>query len=221
MNDQELARAQKLGELIKNAREHAARSHDECAIVLKISAEEFGQIENGEHSISLPDLEALALFLNVPMGYFWGRDGLDRKLTSGDYANMISLRQRMIGVLLRQLRLRTRTPIDELAAALDVEQSKIEAYEMGQEPVPYLHLEKLCHKMEATVDYFVDAEHGPLGRHESEQKLQKQFQDMPPDMQTFLTNPINIRYLETAKMLSEMDVDKLRLVAESILNITF
>jgi len=221
MNDQELARARKLGELIRSAREHAARSHEECAAILKVSADEFIQVENGEHAISLPDLEALALFLQAPMGYFWGRDGLGRKLMPGDYESMIGLRQRMIGVLLRQLRLRTRTPIGELAADLDVDQNIIEAYEMGQQPVPYLHLEKLCQAMEAPVDYFVDAEHGPLGRHEAAQKLQKQFHNMPPDMQSFLMNPVNIRYLETAKMLSEMDVDKLRLMAESILNITY
>ena len=40
-------------------------------------------------------------------------------------------------------------------------------------------------------------------------------------MRAFLTNPVNISYLETAKKLSEMDVAKLRQVAEDILEITY
>ncbi len=74
--------------------------------------------------------------------------------------------------------------------------------------------------MGADVDQFME-NHGPLGRHEAERKLHRQFKQMPPDMQAFLINPVNIPYLETAKKLSEMDVEKLRQVAENILDITF
>jgi hypothetical protein len=36
-----------------------------------------------------------------------------------------------------------------------------------------------------------------------------------------LTNPVNVSYLETAKKISEMDVGKLRQIAEDLLEITF
>ena len=64
-------------------------------------------------------------------------------------------------------------------------------------------------------------QHGPLGRHEAEQRLQKIFSELDPDMQAFLANPTNVTYMGTAKILSEMDVQRLRQVAESILDITF
>jgi hypothetical protein len=43
---------------------------------------------------------------------------------------------------------------------------------------------------------------------------------MPVDLQTFVSKPINRPYLELAQRLSEMSVDKLRSVAEGLLEIT-
>lgn len=212
-------RARMLGELIQNAREFAGCIVAECAEIVGITPEQFGQAEGGKYDISLPELEALAIFLGVPMGYFWGNETL-RAEPEPDYSQLIALRHRVVGVILRQLRLQSQKTHKELADALGVDLTTIRAYESGQTAVPYLHLERLCRVMGAAIDQFVE-QRGPLGRHEAEYKLHKQFNQMSPEMQSFLINPVNIRYLETAKKLSEMDVEKLRQVAENILDITF
>ncbi len=212
-------RAKMLGLLIQDAREYAGRSIDECAEVVGFTPEQFVQAEQGERVVSLPELEALAIFLDVPMGHFWGTETLESEETP-DFSRMISLRHRVIGVLLRQLRLKAQVTHQELADALGEDVALIQAYESGRTPVPYLHLEQLCQALGAGVDQFVEL-HGPLGRHEAAQKWNKQFGQLEPEMQDFLLKPTNIRYLETAKKLSEMDVEKLRQVAENILDITF
>jgi transcriptional regulator with XRE-family HTH domain len=220
MSDRENSRrAKKLGELIQDAREFAGQSIDDCAAVVGISQEQFEQAEKGEYDISLPELEALAIFLGVPMGHFWGSETLTIE-PEPDFSQMIALRHRVVGVILRQLRLQSRKTHEELADVLGVDVALIQSYESGRTSVPYLHLEQLCREMGAGVDQFVE-QRGPLGRHEAEYKLHKQFNQMTPEMQAFLINPVNIRYLETAKKLSEMDVAKLRQVAENILDITF
>lgn len=220
MSDRENSRrAKMLGLLIQDARTYAGRSADECAEAVGFTPEEFSQVEQGEQVISLPELEALAIFLKVPMGHFWGTDTLEKE-EEPNFGRMIALRHRVIGVLLRQLRLKSQKTHQELAEALSLDEAVIRSYESGSTPVPYLRLEQLCQAMGAGVDQFVE-NHGPLGRHEAERKLHKQFNRMEPDMRAFLINPINIRYLETAKKLSEMDVEKLRQVAENILDITF
>lgn len=220
MSDIHTKRAKILGGLIRKARKHARRSIEECAQVLHISAAQFQKVEKGEHLLSLPDIEALALYLKVPMGYFWGSEKLNDK-PDADYQGFLAIRQRVIGVLLRQLRMQARQSTAELAEALDVEVELIEAYESGATPIPYLHLEQLSKHLEVPVTHFVDDERGPLARLEMEYRLLKQFNELPPDMQAFLANPSNISYLETAKRMSEMDVEKLRQVAEGILDITF
>ncbi len=212
-------RAKKLGVLIQDARGYAGYSIAECAPVINFTPEQFTQLEQGNQPISLPELEALAIFLKVPMGHFWGTEALPSE-DEPDFSQMITLRHRVVGVLLRQLRLQAKITHQELADALEVDTALIQSYESGRVPVPYLHLEQLCRAMGVDVDRFVER-HGPLGRHEAERKLHKQFSEMSPDMQAFLINPVNIRYLETAKKLSEMDVAKLRQVAENILDITY
>jgi hypothetical protein len=46
------------------------------------------------------------------------------------------------------------------------------------------------------------------------------FLELPTDIQTFVTNPTNIPYLEIAKKLSNLSADQLRSIAESLLDIT-
>jgi transcriptional regulator with XRE-family HTH domain len=220
INDVDAVRAQKLGSLIQEAREYNGRSPQEVAEVLGIETAVYQQIERGENHISLPDLEALALFLNVPMAYFWGSHPLQQD-KSVDFSNMTSLRHRVIGVLLRQLRLKERLTQAELAEQTDLDTDSIEAYETGDQPIPFLHLERLGQALSVPITHFVESEHGPLRRHESRLQLLRQFERMPPDMQEFLSNPTNSSYLETAKKLSEMEVEKLRDLAESLIDITW
>lgn len=213
-------RAKMLGDLIQKARTHTGHSVDECAQVLHVTADTFREVEEGAYPISLPELEALALYLNIPMGYFWGSEQLPEK-PEIDFENLITLRHRMIGVLLSQLRLKAKKSVEEVAEALDLAPALLKTYESGQTAVPYLHLEQLTWYLHGSIDMFLDDVHGPMGRHEAQQRLIKQLGRMSPEMQAFFANPVNVSYLETAKKISEMDVAKLRQVAENILEITY
>jgi transcriptional regulator with XRE-family HTH domain len=220
MSETELTRAQILGNLLRDARLYAGQRHRDCAKVLGITEDDYKLAETGEYPITLPDLEVLSLFLDVPMGYFWGTDQLFKTKTV-NYEGMIDLRNRVIGAMLRQSRLQARETTAAFAEILEVSEVDIQAYEAGSKPIPYLQLEQLCRHLEVSINYFVDDKHGPLRRHEADQRLQKIFDGLDVEMQTFLANPTNISYLETAKTLSEMDVGRLRQVAESLLEITF
>jgi transcriptional regulator with XRE-family HTH domain len=137
-----------------------------------------------------------------------------------DYDLYQSLRQRIIGALLKQARIQADRSPEELASALDTEVERIEAYESGTEAIPYFQLEKLASDLDVSIQYFSNEEHGPLAQYETEQHLQKRFENLPPEVKVFVAEPINLSYLETAIRLSEMDVAKLRSIAEGILDIT-
>jgi transcriptional regulator with XRE-family HTH domain len=220
MNEVDTLRARKLGSLIQEAREHNGRSPAEVAAVLGVETAVYEQIERGESAVSLPDLETLALIFKVPMGYFWGSDDLPQEKPI-DYDSLTALRHRVIGVLLRQLRLQARLTQADIAQQADLDPDTIDAYETGEQPVPYLHLEKLSQILAVPITHFIEGERGPLRRHEMRLQLLRQFDQFPADMQEFLANPTNRSYLETAKKLSEMDVDKLRELAESLIDITW
>ncbi len=216
----ELDRAQILGNLIRDARLYAGLRHRDCAKALGITEDEYKQAEAGEYPVTLPDLEVLALFLKVPMGYFWGTEKLFES-KDVNYSGMLELRQKVIGAMIRQSRLQARETTATFAEILEVDENEIQAYEAGTKPIPYLQLEQLCRHLDISINHFVDDQHGPLRRHEAEQRLQKIFDGLDVNMQSFLANPTNVSYLETTKTLSEMDVARLRQVAESLLEITF
>lgn len=213
-------RAEKLGDLVRQARKYAGRSVKDCAEVLHLSKKGFKEIEKGQTAVSLPQLEALALYLKIPLSFFWGSTTLATE-PEINYENYVALRQRVIGVLLRQLRMQARQTEDEVSTAVDIDTTTLASYEKGDQPVPYLEMEQLCHHFGASVDHFVDKQYGPLNKHEKEHRLLAHFRSMEPDTQAFLINPHNDSFIETARNLSEMDVARLRQIAESILDITY
>jgi hypothetical protein len=54
----------------------------------------------------------------------------------------------------------------------------------------------------------------------NQKKAVQDFLLLPPDLQNFVSKPVNRPYLELAMKLSGMSTDKLRSVAEDILDIT-
>jgi transcriptional regulator with XRE-family HTH domain len=219
MDEKDVTRAKILGVLIQDARRHTGRAAEDCAAMLNISPEQFAEVEAGARVLSLPDLEALAIFLKVPMAHFWGGKVLHEQ-SPRDYSQIILLRQRIVGALLRQARIESGRSVDDVAQHLAVAPELVQRYEMGEEPIPYFQLESAARYLGQTIDHFSDSQ-GPLVRHEAEQRVYRRFEQMPLEMKTFVTEPINQSYIETAMRLSEMDVHKLRSIAEGLLDITF
>jgi transcriptional regulator with XRE-family HTH domain len=219
LSERDITRARILAVLLQDARRKAGRSAPECAAALGLPAEQYERAERGEHILSLPDLEILALFLDVPLAHFWGNETVSER-PMPDFAFLVSVRQRMIGAALRQARVQANRSVEELAAEIQVEPAQLQAYEAGSRPIPLFQLERLGRYLGQSLSYFSDDGHGPLARHEAEQKIKKRFESLPPQLKAFVAEPVNKSYLETAMRLSEMDESKLRAIAESLLDIT-
>lgn len=219
MGDNDISRAVTLGELVRSARLKAGRSVEECSQVLGEPAELLASAEAGEVSLPLPDLEALSMYLKVPMSYFWGSQ-VPEQNHEPDYAAYVGLRNRIIGALLRQARREHELSPEQLAGELGADAELLEAYELGVKPIPYFELERLAAALNLSTEYFSEPLHGPLAQYELEREMQKRFSELPPEVKAFVAEPVNVTYLQTAMHLSEMDVDRLRHIAESILDIT-
>jgi transcriptional regulator with XRE-family HTH domain len=219
MSEEIRTRAEILGDLVREARLNAGYSAAECSAVLGKTPSSYEALEKGDMTPSLQELEVLAVFLRVPMAHFWGNAPVIERTTM-DYPNYLALRQMMIGATLGQVRISTKMTVDELAAETGIAAEMLKVYESGAEPIPYFELETLASKLDASIKVFVDDEYGPLAENEAERELEKRFSEWPPQMKMFIADSRNISYLETAMRLSEMDADKLRNIAEGILEIT-
>lgn len=214
-------RGRMVGVLLRDARLNADRSLADCAALLRITPETMESWEYGDSVPSLPQLEILAYYLGVPVSHFWGLNTLDADQPSATDAQTeyMALRDRMIGVLLRQAREDAGLSIEQLSQDSGVAAAQIARYELGEDPLPMHHLSVLSGGVRKNVSYFLESG-GHIGQWLAIKEEWKHFCDLPDDVRQFAANPLNLGFIEIAIMLSQMPADRLRRVGESVLNIT-
>lgn len=215
-------RAKMVGVLLRDARINAGRSYADCAAVLRVTPEQVEAWELGDDVPSLPQLEILAYYLGVPVSHFWGYNTMEAEREEHAHAaqaEYLALRDRMIGVLLRQARLELELSLDDLSAETGLPADLIERYELGEEPMPMHQLTVLANAVKKSIRYFLESS-SHVGEFLALREDWKHFVDLPDDVRRFAANPLNVGFIEIAMMLAQMPTDRLRRVGESVLNIT-
>lgn len=223
MQAQITLRAKKLGILIRDARLASRRSTKECAEAINVTNGVFKAYEEGRKAPSLPELETLVYFLELPIDHLWSNESLSdapARIDEYDLPRLTELRHRMIGALLRQERMNASLSMKSVAEQTGISTGRLKRYEMGERPIPLPELEVILKVLGGRIETFFD-QGGPIGQWMSQQKAIQQFLELPLELQTFVCQPINKPYLELARKLSDLSTDKLRSVAEDLLDITF
>lgn len=216
-------RSKTLGLLIRDARTTARRNVTECAQAMGVKPGIFRAYEEGRRAPSLPELEALVYFLDLPIDHFWSKEiksGKPLPHENLDLPKLLSVRQRKIGALLRQSRMNASISIRSLASETGISGARIKAYELGERPMPLPELEALIKALGGRVESFFDRT-GPIGQWLTNEEAIRDFLELPLELRQFVAMPVNRPYLELAMKLSNMSRDKLRSVAEDLLDITF
>jgi len=216
-------RTKKLGILIYDARMAGRRTVEECAAAMDVTPEEYLAFENGVTSPSLPALEALAYFLDIPLEHFWGHEARSNKpvpLTDDNSRRLRALRDRFIGAHLRQKRSEKGLSVADLAEKSGLTEDQITSYETGRAAIPLTRLEILSEILGLRIEELFD-QHGPIGQWRAVQQASRDLAEMPPHLQEFVLKPVNRPYIELAMRLNDLSVEKLRSIAEGLLEITY
>jgi len=216
-------RSKKLGLLMRDARMSARRSIKECADAIGVKAGTIRAYEEGRKAPSLPELETLVYYLELPIDHFWSKEvksNAPQPIETLDLPKLQAVRQRKIGALLRQERMNASLSIRNIAHQTEISGARIKAYELGERPIPLPELEILVSILGGHIESFFDRS-GPVGQWLTDQEATQQFLDLPQELREFVSTPVNRPYLELAMKLSNMSRDKLRSVAEDLLDITF
>lgn len=216
-----IIRAKKIGVLIRDAREKSGKSLEDCAGATGLSVDEFTAMELGERPPTLPELEILAYYLELPLEHFWGSEILQ---TNGhgkevDPAEIKKVRQGVIGDLIHKGRVKAELSLEDLAQTTGIIPTSLQSYENGELPVSLPELESIAQVLNNSIGDFEDQQ-GPVGSWFAEQRNAREFLTLPMELQEFISKPINRPYLELAVKLSEMKVERLRALAEGLLEIT-
>ncbi|HSJ54600.1 MAG TPA: helix-turn-helix transcriptional regulator [Anaerolineae bacterium] len=213
-----------VGILVRRARLRAGKSQRECAEFLAISSHLFAEYEQGRRGLSLPHLEALAYFLQVPMVSLWDENHVlpeEKPQEPVPIAAMIQLRTRMLAVQFRQCRHSAGLTQQQMADLLGCSAYKISQYEAGRREISLAELEMAAEQCGQSLADLCDEAIVPLGRAELQRQLATRLDELPSDLRDFVLKPTNTLYLRIAMLLSTMKADSLRQIAETLLDITY
>jgi transcriptional regulator with XRE-family HTH domain len=216
-------RSKKLGVLIRDARLAARKTLSECAQLVGVTSGILRSWEEGRRSPSLPELEVLAYSLHLHLRHFWSKEAISDDAPSTNRMNipaLITIRQRLVGALLRQQRENASLSQRNLSEQSGISTARLKEYELGERAIPLPELESLVAMLGGQIETIFD-QTGPIGQWMIQQKSVQDFLQLPTELQNFVSKPVNRPYLELAAKLSSMSTDKLRSVAEDLLEITF
>ena len=213
-----------IGVLVKRARVKADKSQQECAQFLDCAPSAYRRYEQGKRGFSLPQLESLALLFDVPVASLWDDAYPLPEKTEVDplpLDQFMLLRRKILAVRLRQVRQSADLSMREMGKALDCSPYMISQYERGAREVPLAELEMAAERCGQTMAEFMDDEAIPLSPAEQRRRMLERLDELPPDMRDFILKPTNTLYLRVAMLASTMEADQLRLIAETLLDITY
>ncbi len=213
-----------IGILVKRARLRAGKSQRECAAFLGCTPFTFGQYEKGLKGFSLPQLEALAYFLDVPAPSLWDDQYPEPAPTDTPdlpMEQLMLLRRKILAVQFRQCRQAAGYTQREIGELLGRSAHIVSQYERGKRDIPLAELEIVAEQCGKALEDFVDEDTIPLGPAQQERQMLARLNELPDDVRAFVLNPTNALYLRIAMLLSVLQADDLRRIAETILDITY
>lgn len=214
-------RAKMLGVLIRDARLSAARTVEDCARLLNVEPALIEAWEFGDDVPSLPQVELLAYYLDVPVSHFWGQETMESDRASKIHmqSEYMQLRDRMIGALLRQAREERKLSLEDVANASKLPLELLQQYEMGEIAIPMHELAALSSIVQQNVSHFLETG-GYIGMLLQIREEWKRFTSLDEDIRQFAANPQNHVFIKVAMTFSRMPAEELRKAAEGLLEIS-
>lgn len=211
-------RSKIIGVLLRDARLAAGKSMKEVGQIIGLSGSTISAIERGANSPSLPELELLAFYLDIPITHFWNSEIVSQEPHPSEglqAEGLLVLRHRTVAAILRQARNEKNLSQKELALRAGISASRIRRYESGETPVPMPELEILAASLGYSTEDFADTT-GPVGEWITSQRAKQQFMELPRNLKEFIADPKSKAYLDLAQRISIISIEKLRTLAESL-----
>jgi transcriptional regulator with XRE-family HTH domain len=219
-----LTRNKIIGVLLRTARLRAGESIESCAQVLSCDPEYVTRAEEGDGGLALPQLESLSHHLRVPLPFLLGEQELptdDEQPRSFPYENVMALRHKIIGVILRRARLEAGRTLDDVVPVLNYTPDHLARIELGEEPIPMVELDILAQTLGIPFERFMAEDITAMTAEERNQRDLQRLGHLPPTIRDFVLQPINTPYLQIAMNLSQMPAETLRRIASGLLEITY
>ncbi len=212
-----------IGTLVRQARLNAGKTQRECAEILGCSPSTFSYYERGHKGLALPEIEALACFLDVPLQALLDSSqaqAQEQEEEPPPLSRLMQVRQKILAVQFRKCREEAGFSQEQMANLLDVSSYRVSQYEAAGRQIPLAELEIAAEHCGRTLLNFVDEGNLPVGRAERDRRMMARLNELSPEVREFVLKPANRPYLRIALSLSAIKTDSLREIAETLLDVT-
>ncbi len=217
------ARRRTIGLLIRRAREVAGKTRKELAAYAGVSQAAIASIEEGKREPSLPQIEAFAYYLRMPVIALLDESASAVQNTwraTLDVDEIQTLRNHIIGVRLKQARQQKSETVKQVAQAAGLPPARLSAYELGERPIPITELELLMGCLGLTWSDLLDIGIGPLGEAQLYHQQHAQFDALPSDVRAFVADPQSLPYLRVAMRLRDLPAEQARAAGQALIDLS-
>jgi len=216
--------SKKLGLLLKDARLTSGKSLKQCADAMGVTSHRMKSFESGVLTPSLPELEAFAFFQGIKISHFFGNQFISDEADQDEFPTTVeqfkALRQRVIATHLKLTRMEAGITQKVLSLATGISTGRLKKFENNESSIPLFDMLLISDELKIPYsDLFVQS--GKVGKWRKQQEMMEHIAILPEEIQQFVSQPVNRPYLELAKKLSKLSADKLRAIAEGLLEITY
>lgn len=177
---------EKIVERIKQIRKLKNRSLHDCAKVLNIQKERYHHFEDGNGVLSLPELELLAIFLEVPLQSFFQDSDLEL-----DQAALLSEEKMPIYKNLRDKIIRTKLNLEIEKKGISLENlndktgislQTLKSYQENGESIPFDHITQITEHLGIPInsllqDTLESDEEFIIGKDQEQSQWEPEYQD--------------------------------------------
>ena len=213
-------RAKIVGVLIRQSRVAASRSIEDCARQLQVPPEQVSDWEYGDGVPSLPQLELLASYLNVPVNTFLQDNEIrafENEVAEND--QFVTLRQRLVGGLLRAARDLKGISIEQLSELTAIDGGLLQEYEYGQQVIPMNHLLTLANSLDQDLEYFLESGQDSDAETKDESASTAPFANSE-DKRRFVVDQKTQGIIKLAVAFSQIPSEELHRIADALLSIS-
>jgi len=216
--------SKKLGLLLKDARLTSGKSLKQCADAIGVTSHRLKAFESGVLTPSLPELEAFAFYLGIKINHFFGNHFISDVTEQGELPTTVeqfkALRQRVIATHLKLARMEAGITLKALSQGTGLSSGRLKKFEIGEISIPLFDMLLISDELKIPhADLFVQS--GKVGKWRKQLEMMDHIATLPEEIQLFVSQPVNRPYVELAMKLSKLSADKLRAVAEGLLEITY
>ena len=141
---------------IKKIRKVKQRSLHDCAKLIGISKEEYHDFEEGNASLSLPEIELLAIYFEIPPIFLFRDSNIEFEIYSllSEEKKQIfkNLRNKMIGARLAFERDNVGLGLEDLNNETGISVELLESYEGTNSDIPLDHLTLICNQLNISLE---------------------------------------------------------------------